>query len=253
MTLHAEWTKLRTSPGTAWLLLAIVALTATLGALADAATRCPSAGCGLDPARVGLTGVYLSQAVVVILGALAIGAEYNSGMIKVTLSAMPRRLNVLAAKAVIITGLVLASATLAVLGSLSAGLLILPGRGFTTAHGFTMVDGPVLRAYAGTVLYLALIGLLSLGAAAALRDTAAAIGIVLGLLYVLPIVATVVSSATWHRHLEQLAPMTAGLAIQDTVGLRDLPITPWAGLGVLAAWAAAALLAGALVLRLRDA
>jgi hypothetical protein len=36
-------------------------------------------------------------------------------------------------------------------------------------------------------------------------------------------------------------------------GLRGLPIGPWAGLGVLAAWAAAALLAGALVLCLRDA
>ena len=46
--------------------------------------------------------------------------------------------------------------------------------------------------------------------------------------------------------------MTAGLAIQDTAGLRGLPISPWAGLGVLAAWAAAALLAGALMLRVRD-
>jgi ABC-2 type transport system permease protein len=47
--------------------------------------------------------------------------------------------------------------------------------------------------------------------------------------------------------------MTAGLAIQATTSLRTLPINPWAGLGVLAAWAAAALLAGGLLLRLRDA
>jgi ABC-2 type transport system permease protein len=47
--------------------------------------------------------------------------------------------------------------------------------------------------------------------------------------------------------------MTAGLDIQATTGLRSLPLSPWAGLGVLAAWAAAALLAGGLVLRLRDA
>jgi ABC-2 type transport system permease protein len=39
---------------------------------------------------------------------------------------------------------------------------------------------------------------------------------------------------------------------QATTGLRDLPIGPWAGLGVLAAWAAAALLAGGLLLHLRD-
>ena len=111
----------------------------------------------------------------------------------------------------------------------------------------------MLRAAAGSVLYLALIALLSLGAATAVRDSAAAIGIVLGLLYLFPIVAAVVSDPHVQRHLQQLAPMTAGLDIQATTGLRSLPISPWAGLGVLAAWAAAALLAGGLLLRLRDA
>jgi ABC-2 type transport system permease protein len=110
----------------------------------------------------------------------------------------------------------------------------------------------VLRAAGGTVLYLALITLLSLGVATAVRDSAAAIGIVLGLLYLIPIIAAVVHGQSWHRHLQQAAPMTAGLAIQATTGLRDLPIGPWAGLGVLAAWTAAALLAGGLLLRLRD-
>ena len=47
--------------------------------------------------------------------------------------------------------------------------------------------------------------------------------------------------------------MTAGLAIQATRNLHNLPIAPWAGLGVLAAWSAAALLAALLLLRLRDA
>jgi hypothetical protein len=62
-----------------------------------------------------------------------------------------------------------------------------------------------------------------------------------------------VPDSTWHRHLEELAPMTAGLAIQATTGLHNLPISPWAGIGVLAGWAAAALLAGGILLRLRDA
>ena len=47
--------------------------------------------------------------------------------------------------------------------------------------------------------------------------------------------------------------MTAGLTIQATTGLRSLPITPWAGLGVLAAWAAGALLLGGALLKVRDA
>jgi ABC-2 type transport system permease protein len=254
--LRAEWTKLRTSPGTGWLLLAVVALTAAAGAVTDAATRCPAASCHLDPARTSLTGVYLSQAVVAVLAVLAVSGEYGSGMIRTTFTAMPRRITVLAAKAVTITSLVLAAGAAGVLGAVLAGRLVLPGRGFTAAHGFTPLwlgDGPVLRAAGGSVLYLALIGLLGLGVAAAVRDAALAIGVVLGLLYVFPIVAVVLGSSHLARHVQQIAPMTAGLVIQDTTGLRGLPISPWAGLGVLAAWTAAALLAGGLLLRLRDA
>jgi ABC-2 type transport system permease protein len=80
-----------------------------------------------------------------------------------------------------------------------------------------------------------------------------AIGIVLGLLYLFPIVAGVVSDQHVQRHLQQIGPMTAGLDIQATTGLRSLPLTPWQGLGVLAAWAAGALLIGGLLLHLRDA
>lgn len=253
--LHAEWTKLRTVPGTIWLLLAVVIATAALGAVADAAARCPSAGCQVDPARTSLTGIYLSQAVIVILAVLTIGSEYGSGMMRVTLTAVPRRITVLAAKAAILTVLVLAAGAVAVAVAVLAGGLILPGHGFTAAHGYPQLslgDGTVLRAACGSVLYLGLIGLLSLGVATAVRDTAAGTGVVLGLLYLIPIIATA-AGPHWQRHLEQLAPMTAGLAIEDTTGLRGLPISPWAGLGVLAAWAAAALLAGSLVLRLRDA
>jgi ABC-2 type transport system permease protein len=254
--LHAEWTKLRTVPGTIWLLLAVVVTTAALGAVADAATKCPSGGCPIDPAKTSLTGIYLSQAIVAIVAVLVISSEYGSGMIRVTFTAMPRRTMVLAAKGTVLTGLVLAAGAVAVLGAALAGRLILPGHGFTAAHGYPQLslgDGPVLRAAVGSVLYLALVALLSLGVATAVRDSAVAIGIVLGLLYLMPIIATVVGSPGWHRHLQQIAPMTAGLAIQATTGLSSLPLSPWAGLGVLAAWTAAALLAGWLVLRLRDA
>jgi ABC-2 type transport system permease protein len=254
--LHAEWTKLRTVPGPGWLLLAVITLTVAVGAGTDAAARCPSASCHLDPARTSLTGIYLSQAIVVILATAAVSGEYSSGMIRVTLTAMPRRATVLAAKVGAITSLVLAAGTIAVLGAVLAGRLILPGRGFTAAHGYpalSLADGPVLRAAAGSVLYLALITLLSLGVAAAVREAAMAIGIVLGLLFVFPIATVVLGSSHLARHLQQIAPMTAGLAIQATTGLRSLPISPWAGLGVLAAWAAAAMLAGSLLLHFRDA
>jgi ABC-2 type transport system permease protein len=254
--LHAEWTKARTAGGTIWLLLAVIAATVALGGVVATATRCPAMGCGQDPAKVSLSGIDLGQAVVAILAVLAIGGEYGTGMIRVTLTAMPRRTTMLAAKAAILTGLVVVAGTVAVLGSVLAGRLILPGNGFTPAHGYpllSLADGPYLRAAAGSVLYLSLVGLLALGIATAIRDSAVAIGVVLSLLYLFPVIAAAVSNPHWQRHLEQIAPMSAGLAIQATTGLHGMPISPWAGLAVLAAWAAGAMLAGGLLLRLRDA
>jgi ABC-2 type transport system permease protein len=136
--LHAEWTKARTAGGTAWLLFAVIAATVAVGGMVATATRCPAVGCGQDPAKVSLSGIDLGQAVVVILAVLAIGGEYGTGMIRVTLTAMPRRTTMLAAKAAILTGLVLAAGTVAVLGSVLAGRLILPG--LTPAHGYPLLS-----------------------------------------------------------------------------------------------------------------
>jgi ABC-2 type transport system permease protein len=248
--LHAEWTKLRTVVGTGWLLLALITLTVAVNATAAASLTCPYGRCNQDAAKLTLTGIQLGQAVVAILAVLAISNEYSTGMIRTTLAAMPRRTAVLAAKAAILTGLTLAAGAIAVLASVLAGRLILPAHGYPP---LSLVDGPTLRAAAGSVLYLALIALLSLGIATAVRDSAAAIGVVLGLLYLFPIIILMTSNPDWQRLLWKISPMNAGLAIQATTNLSSLPLSPWAGLGVLAAWAAAALLSGGLLLRLRDA
>jgi len=255
---RAEWTKLRTEPGTAWILAAICLLTVAVGAGTAAVTRCGAgAGCATDPTKVSLTGIEVGQAVVAVLAVLVISSEYSTGMIRVTLTAMPRRWTVLAAKAAVLTVLVLAAAVVAVAGSLAAGRLLLAGNGVTAAHGFAAVSlthGPTVRAAAGSVLYLALVGLLTLGIATIVRDSAAATGAVLGTLYVPPVVALFLGSEpAWQRWIERYTPTNAGLAILNTTGLREEVISPWAGLGVLAAWAAAALLAAGVLLRLRDA
>ncbi len=255
-TLHAEWTKLRTVASTGWLLLAAAVLTVGVSATADAAAACPAGGCQADLAKLSLTGVQAGQVIAVIIAVLAVSGEYSTGMIRITLTAMPRRLAVLAAKATLIASLVLAAGAVAVLASVLAGRLILPGHGFTAVHGYpplSLGSGPLLRAACGSVLYLALIALLSLGVATAVRESAVAIGLVLGLLYLFPVVTSVISNQHWQRHLEQIGPMTAGLDIQATAKLSGLPLTPWQGLGVLALWAAGALVLGALILRFRDA
>jgi ABC-2 type transport system permease protein len=254
--MHAEWTKQRTVAGPAWLLGTIAVLTASLGTAVVAATSYQASGSYQDTTKLALSGVILSQSAVAVLAVLTISNEYSTGLIRITLAATPRRLHVLVAKAGVLTGGVLVAGTVGVLGSLLAARLLLPGNGFTTAHGYTVLSlahGATVRAAAGSVLYLALIGLLSLGVATVIRDSATAIGIVLGLLYLFPILVSVVSDTHWHRHLEQIGPMSAGLSIQATVDLHSLAISPWAGLGVLAAWAAGALLAAGLLLCRRDA
>ncbi|MDG6103550.1 ABC transporter permease [Dactylosporangium aurantiacum] len=242
--LHAEWTKLRTAPETVWLPLGIVVATVAVGLVVAVNIPCTGPHCGGDPTKAGLTGVQLGQAVVAILAVLAVGGEYGTGMIHTTVAAMPRRWAVLAAKAAVVTAVVAPAATLAVAVSALAGRRILPAE--AALH-------TVLRAAGGSVLYLLLIGLLALGVATLVRNAAAAIGVVLGLLYLFPILAAAAADPDWERHLLQVGPMTAGLAVQATTGLDKLPIGPWAGLGVTAAWAAGALLAGAAALAARDA
>lgn len=248
--LHAEWTKLRTVTGPAWLLTAAVAATFALGLAAVSGANCPAGGCGQDPAKVSFTGVYLGQAVIAVLGVLIIGNEYSTGMMKVSLAAMPRRLGVLAAKAAVLCAPVLAASAIAVSACMLAGRLILPGRGFAVA---AFGPGPDARATLGTIAYLTLTGLLGLGVATAVRDSAMAVGLVLGLLYVFPILAATIPDRDISRHLQQIGPMSAGLDVQATTGLRGLPLTPWQGLGVMALWAGGAMILGALALRLRDA
>jgi ABC-2 type transport system permease protein len=175
--IRAEWTKLRTTFGPLFLLVLCLVARA----------------------------VHLAPVPVAVLGVHVISGEYSSGLIFTTLVAIPNRLAVLAAKALVL------SVAVAVVG---------------------LVGG------SGSAVYLVLIALLSLGIGAVVRDSAVAIGTVLGLLYLPPILTQLVSSAHLHRLLDQWSPMTAELAIKGFTGSR-------AGLGVLALWSAAALLAGA--------
>lgn len=254
--LHAELTKARTLAGTYWLLFAAVVLTVGLSAVAAGGVSCSSSACDQDAVKTSLTGVYLGQLVIAILAVTVVGNEYGTGMIRTTFTAVPRRLSVLVAKAALVCAATLVAGTLGVVGSVVAGRFILPGKGFTASHGYSslsLLDGPTLRAAGGTVLYLALIGLLAIGVAAIARDSAAAIGLVFALLFLFPLVAAAVNDDHLRRHLEQISPMNAGLAIQATINLHGLVISPWSGLGVLALWSLGALVLGGMALRLRDA
>jgi ABC-2 type transport system permease protein len=253
--LFAEWTKLRSVSSNVWLLLASVAVTVAVSGLTTSIEKC-QVGCAADPAKLSLTGVQLGQAFVVIAAVLVVSGEYSSGMIRFTLAAIPRRSIMMVAKSAVISVVVAMAGAVAVLGSVLAGQLFLPGNGFTARNGaapLSFGSGLMLRAAGGSVLYLALIALLSVGVAIALRDSALAMTVVLGLLYIVPVIGHVLLNHVWQYRIERFAPMNAGLAIQSTKDLSTLPIGPWAGLGVLAGWAAASLIIGWLLLLWRDA
>ena len=252
---RTEWLKVRTLRSTAALCVGAATVTIAISTLVDATTHVSSAGSGgQDPTKLALGGVYLGQAVIAVLAVLVMGEEYGTGMIRTTFTAIPRRPVVLAGKAVAVAGLAALAGVVAVAGCLVFGRLLLPGAGLGPSNGYPLLGGDTatLRAAAGTVVYLALVALLALGVTAAVRDTAVSLGTVLGLLY-LPLLLSAVLGGTWRRHIEQIAPMSAGLAIQATTQLHRQVIGPWAGLGVLACWAIGALVVGGLVLRLRDA
>jgi ABC-2 type transport system permease protein len=219
--IRAEWAKAWSDPATPWLL--------------------------------GLAGVYLGQAVAALAGVLALGGEYATGMIHVTLTAIPRRRRLLAAKALVLAGPVLVASALALGAAMLAGVIVLPGHGFTAGHGYDLASWATARAWCCATVYLTLVAVLGLGVAAIVRDSTVATGVVLGLLYLFPIAAMAIGDQAVARRLDQIGPMSAGLDSQTTIDLHGLPLAPWAGLGVVALWAAGAIAAGGVLLWLRDA
>jgi ABC-2 type transport system permease protein len=254
---RAEWTKLRSVPSSGWLVLGVAVLTVALGAFVVSSanvTHCPTPRtCTDDTARLSLSGVWLGQAVVVVLAVLAFSNEHATRMIQTTVMAVPRRLVAFAAKALVVAAVTLVAGAAGVAGAHAAARLILPGHGFTVANGYaplSLADEPTRRAAVGTALYLGLVAVLAYGLAAILRDTAGAVTTTLMALFATPLVRLFVTSPVWGTRLEKYSPMTAGLAVQITRGVG--PIGPWHGLGVLSAYAGASLLIGAVLFAVRD-
>jgi ABC-2 type transport system permease protein len=255
--LRAEWIKLRTVRSTRWNVVAIVAsvvvLTAFFAGLGH--TDAGAAGQGDDDVVANsLRGVYLGEIAVVALGAIAFTSEHATRLIGTTLTAMPRRGVVLAAKAAAVSAVAFAAALVAcVVSFLVAQPLLHRGNFVPPAYPLvSLTDPPVVRAVLGSALFLTALALLGLGAAAVLRHATAVMSLLLGLLLVPTVLGGLLPSSLIDP-LRRATP-SAGLAVQATVDRADnVPIGPWAGLGVSWAWAVGALLLAWLVLERRDA
>jgi ABC-type transport system involved in multi-copper enzyme maturation permease subunit len=193
-----------------------------------------------DLVVLSLFGTRLGLIAIIALGVLFMTAEYRTGLIRTTLAASPRRGQVLAAKAVVLAG---AGFLVGLIASVAAFLLAQPGMrdgGYNPPAypKLSLTDGTAARAVVGTAIYVALIALFSLGVAAVRRRTTGAIVFVIALGVLPQIVAPVISpeSDVW---ISRLTPI-AGLAVQQSVNEGQV-IGPWAGIGVMCAYAVVAL------------
>jgi ABC-2 type transport system permease protein len=245
---RSEYTKLCTQRATAALLLAAVVFTVVVGAAA--AQTLGATPLAQDPVRLSLAGLDAGQALVAFLAVRCTAGEWETGLAVATFCATPHRHVVLAAKAILIGAATAAIALPAVVGSVLVGHVLLAHAGATRV---ALAGAPVIvRAILGTVLYAILVALLALGTGAVVGDRTASLGATLGVLYVFPIGAQMVTVPGWQRLLQDVGPMPAGLAIEATTRLSARPIAPWAGLAVLGAWSVGALLAGWVVSVRRD-
>jgi ABC-2 type transport system permease protein len=254
---RAEWTKLRSVRSTTWMALAVVGV--TVGACAFLAavggTNANEVGARGDDDVVvnALRGVWLGQVAMVALGAIAVSSEFASGTIRATFAALPRRVVAFGAKATVVGAVALAVGLVTSLLSFVVAQPLLHQGGFVPpAYPIvSILHASAVRAVAGTALYLTLLALFAVGIAAVVRHTAAAMTLVVGLVLVPTVVMGFFTGAP-RELLQHVAP-AAGLAIQNTSDSYDTPpLGPWGGLGVTAAWTAAALLAAAWAIGHRD-
>jgi ABC-type transport system involved in multi-copper enzyme maturation permease subunit len=260
VTTRAEWVKLRTVRSTTMALLALAGVSLLFSALAcwesHTEGRSPGSPGDNDIVLDSLAGIWFGQIAVAVLGVLAIASEYSSGLIRTTLAAVPRRRTVLAAKTAVVAVVVAVVGLAATVACFFVGQEILRGNGFTYENGYpaeSLADGSTLRAVVGTAIYLTLLAVFALGVGAVLRHTAGAITAVLALLLG-PVIAISFLPESVADIVERSALLAAGLSIQQTVESPDnLPLGPWEGLGVVAAYAAVALLAAMWLITRRDA
>ncbi len=236
-----------------WTLLAAVVLGVGLGALISAlaahqyATGDRDARTLWDPTSISGAGLAVAQLALGVLGVLLVTGEYSTGAIRTGLIAVPRRGRFLTAKAVVIIALTFVVSEVTAFVAFFVGQAVISGQAPTASLG----QPHVLRALIGCGLYGALIGLLGLALGALLRSAAAAITILVALMYVLPGVAAALPASIEHT-VEKFWPTQAGQQITTVVrGAHTL--APWAGLAVMCLFVAIVAAAAFVTVDRRDA
>jgi ABC-2 type transport system permease protein len=247
----SEWTKLRSVRSTRWALASAVVFTIGIAALACAIVSnhwphmSPRDRADFHPLEANLAGVQLAQLALGVLGVLVMTAEYSTGMIRASFTAVPKRLPVLWAKALVYGLVTLVLMVPAALIAFVVGQSILSGHHINIAFSHP----GVARAVIGAGLYLTVVGLFGLGIGSIVRNTAGGIATFAGVMFVLPPLMNVLPTS-WNDAASPYLPLAAGESIMSITPGNHL--SPWVGFALFCGYAAAALAVAAVLLVRRD-
>jgi ABC-2 type transport system permease protein len=250
---RAEWTKFWSVRSTMWTFVALVVVTIGISALLCLAVAVnwddikPADRAQIDPVSQSLSGIFLGQMAIIVLGALMISSEYSTGGIRTTLTAVPQRLRLLGAKALVLTVMAFAAGVVTMFPSFWLGQRVLA----TADAGIevSLGDPGVLRAVFGGALYVTACGLLGFALGALLRHTAGAITVAIGIVFILPIVGSFLPG-TWGDNVGKV--LNSGSAISNTRPVEG-QLDPWTGYAVFSLWWVVLLALAAVLMRRRDA
>jgi ABC-2 type transport system permease protein len=252
--IHSEWIKLRTLRSTVWLYVALVV--ASLGLAALMASSLNTGGDTLrasDEAHLATTasvfGVFFGQLIVAVLGVLTISGEYSAGMIRSTLTAVPRRLPVLVAKAVVLFLVTFLVGVVSDFGAFFVAQPFLAAKGIDASAADPLVFVPLL----GGALYLGLAAVFALGLGAVVRNSAAGITVVLGILLLLPTVLEMIPGSWTQDTIPSYLISAAGINMLGLTSFSAVMYEPWQDFLIVMGWVVVWGATGAALLRRRDA
>ncbi|AOR32045.1 ABC transporter [Streptomyces fodineus] len=250
--IRSEWTKIRSVASTVWTLSLAVVVTIAVGMLISALSRSQFDSMpvqdrlSFDPTYISFAGMSLGQLALIVFGVLVVSNEYSTGMIRVSLAAVPQRATFLFSKIAVATTLAL------VVGMCTSFAAFFLGQAMLGPHRARIGDPGVLRAVLGGGLYMTLIAMFSMGVAAMLRSPMLSLGILMPFFF---LISNILGNVDATKKIGRFLPDQAGSRIMRAVVPTgdDTPYGPWGGLGIMVLWVIAALAGGYAVLKRRDA
>ncbi len=286
----SEFTKIRSVRSTYWTIAALIIVCvgfATIVGFGMASNihNQPWNKAGTDGTQSILTPfLFIGQLIIAVIGAMVITSEYSTGMIRTSLTAIPRRGTVYLGKLIVLTSVTLVVSLVTSFLAFFAGSLPLSGSGVAGSlfHNVTipanvnMSPGPngpgngppsytfvgtdvitpahVLMAIIGSALFVTVVALIAFGLGAIIRHTAGAISSVFGLMFVVSIIIQVLPD-TWRWDIMRFFPDAAGRVLSVTLPGQQNPHlwSTWPQFLVTVVWMVVLVGVGGYLFRKRDA